>query len=998
MQKWLVTVIVAAMACGLAGYGMAGDNVFDDGDMERVRTIPGENPDLPAVPAENAPPGWSASPADAVSVVSDAHSGKFAIKLSSQGKSTILNYFLPTMISDGVISFFYKINSEVKKGNLIFYAISWKNTEMDPRASVAIPLSDADGKWHKASFRFNFKTQHQAIVLAPRMSGEGADNVTADWIIDDIEVRELDPALAVNRVFADKVIALVGDDVGISAEITNSGGGTLEKVKVTLSGADAGVSGAKPFEYEEIRATKVEKSEWTVKAAKPGMLKITVQVSAPGFKTVKAKINVPVIEKYPEIAKIYEIPAGAIVTQDYACFSNAKLRLYFPKTKDGFGPGFLYLKRDGWGLAGVTGLPHYAIVETKEGGMEYVSGLSQKATAAGGEALALEAAIKDDGGTLWKFEYRITPADKDKVLLVSAVSPDKDAGFFHFRGPWLSLGTGSFGTQRKMALFSGVEYLTPEEQSSNYLFHSPPDDLRFAPPAYMPTVPLIAVETPLGLVSILWSQVQAWADGESYPRSYFGSPNRFEKQDNTTMGLFAMSNADKRKPNILVSTAPFKLKKGNRLRLEAALFASTAGNILDAQDEWITLFGIPPMPAGRSFDEELKWMGEKTGIVWPSLRAEIGSATGSARKSMKSQNPDGSWGYVPNANAIKYYKDPNVLKMQEEKRKLVGNPDAFTFDWYGKPGDKACGISAWELLNVLKGALYTGDTEFLESGIRGLEYVRKNFVRPEGAQVWEIPLHAPDILPSGMLPECFILAYRATGDKTYLDDAVFWARTGINFVYLWSAPDRKAMAFATIPIIGSTLFNGSWTGVPVLWCGMWYARGILYLSKYDNSRPWRQIGEGITRCCMQQQVYYGDPKKGRWFCYPDVWNILDDNYGGADINPGDITRNIRIMNDNPEIASAVLQFNNQKVIVCTEARIKSFGAIADGIRIDLGDGPANAHVSVSRTVTVKAVRINGAEVPAVENYTDTGFRKLSGNGVTFINAAPNAVVEIVISQ
>ena len=190
MRKWLVFGLTVAMACGLAGNGMAGDNVFDDGDMERVRTIPGENPDLPAVPAENAPPGWSASPSDAVSVVSDAHSGKFAIKLSSKGKSTILNYFLPTMISDGVISFFYKINSEAKKGNLVFYAISWKNTEVDPRASVSVPLSDADGKWHKAQIDFYYTQPRDGLMLAPRIACEDASEIPVEWTIDDIEIIE----------------------------------------------------------------------------------------------------------------------------------------------------------------------------------------------------------------------------------------------------------------------------------------------------------------------------------------------------------------------------------------------------------------------------------------------------------------------------------------------------------------------------------------------------------------------------------------------------------------------------------------------------------------------------------------------------------------------------------------------------------------------------------------------------------------------------------------
>gem|GEM_PF-1961370 len=1004
MKDYLPIIFCFMLVFGLVKRAAAtelnlGENLFPEGDMESVNTVPGENPQLPAVPAEGAPPGWSCSPGDALQVVTDAHSGKFALKLSSKkGEPVWANYFLPSSIYDGVITFYYKISSPQKKGNLIFYAISWKNAEVDPRASVSCPVEEAgDGKWHKATLQFNFKNPHNAIVLAPRIATEGADAIPAEWIIDDIEVRELGPMLKISKVLCNRVIALPGDSVDITIEFTNDGGGVLKNVQASIAGGEA--TGLKTFKFEEIKSKEVQAASWRVVAKKPGLVIFYARVFADGQRMVQTEVPIPVLESYPDISRIYTIPAGISITENYACFSNSCLKLYFPKLKDGYAPGLLYVKRDGWGLAGTTGFLHQVIVETK-GGSERVSAFSQNAkkiTVDGRDCLVLEVVSQDKNGNKWHFDYRIVPAEKEKVNLISSAYAERDAGVFHFRGPWLVLGEGSYGAKRNMVLFSGVEYLTPEESSSNYLYHAPPDDLKYAPPAYMPTVPLFAVETPLGLISLLWTQMQEWTQGEFYPRQYFASPNRFENQDNTSMGLFAINPVDKNKPNVLVSCQPYKLKGKQALKLEATLWIKSDGNIYDAVDEWIAQFGLPPMPRTKTFEEELKWMGESTEIVWPNLRAEISSLSAAAKKSLKSQNPDGSWDYKPHPNAVKWYKDPNNKKIIEAKAKLVGNPDAFSFEWYGKPGDKASGVSAWELLNVLKAGLYMGDTEYLEAGLKGLEYVRKNFKRPEGAQVWEIPLHAPDILPAGMLPECFILAYRATGDKSYLDDAVFWARTGISFVYLWNAHDRDVMAYATIPIYGSSFYLGTWNGVPVQWCGMWYARGILYLSRYDNSRPWREIGEGITRCCMQQQVYYGDPKKSRWFCYPDVWNVTANWYGGADISPGDITRNIRIMRGNPEISTRLVSYKGKKVFLSSEGEILNAEPTDRGVRIVLGEGPPTNHVVIGKTVTVKEISINDSPAALVSNYTDEGWRKTGTSG-TFVNTKPKSILDVIFEE
>src|SRR5204863_491502 len=71
--------------------------------------------------------------------------------------------------------------------------------------------------------------------------------------------------------------------------------------------------------------------------------------------------------------------------------------------------------------------------------------------------------------------------------------------------------------------------------------------------------------------------------------------------------------------------------------------------------------------------------------------------------------------------------------------------------------------------------------------------------------------------------------YRATGDTRWLHDAVYWAETGVPFIYLCSLPDKPMMLGATIPVFGSTFYTPSWLGMPVPWCGLLYAYHVFHL-------------------------------------------------------------------------------------------------------------------------------------------------------------------------
>ena len=225
---------------------------------------------------------------------------------------------------------------------------------------------------------------------------------------------------------------------------------------------------------------------------------------------------------------------------------------------------------------------------------------------------------------------------------------------------------------------------------------------------------------------------------------------------------------------------------------------------------------------------------------------------------------------------------------QPEGARYAFHPDA-PRRALGPDGGIAVGIAAAPTENLLNLALRTGDRRTLEAGLRGLAFMDQ-FDVPRASQVWECPLHSPDILASGQACRAYLAGYRLTGDAAYLRKAVFWARTGLPFVYAWRAPELpKMMSYATIPIFGATFYTGSWFGVPVQWNGLDYANACIELARYDRSFPWRAIGEGITISGINQQ----STRPTDYGTYTDNWNMVTNTECvGCMLAPGAIMANV----------------------------------------------------------------------------------------------------------
>jgi hypothetical protein len=254
----------------------------------------------------------------------------------------------------------------------------------------------------------------------------------------------------------------------------------------------------------------------------------------------------------------------------------------------------------------------------------------------------------------------------------------------------------------------------------------------------------------------------------------------------------------------------------------------------------------------------------------------------------------------------------------------------------------------------------------------------ERFRVPRGGQTWECPMYEPDILAAANAIRACVEGYRVTGDSRWLHDGVYWAETGVPFVYLWSLPDRPMMLGATIPVFGSTFYTHSWLGMPVQWCGLVYsyelwrlageleragaaglraASGESPLRASLGFRPqdWKRLVELITVSALHQQI----PEGAKAGTYPD--SISDfSRRNPAFLNPEDILVNLFALGGHdPDIRTARQRSSEGDWTVSSGVEVEELSRTGRQsrflVRPYAGDG---AHVLVSG-VLPSEVRVDG---------------------------------------
>jgi hypothetical protein len=207
--------------------------------------------------------------------------------------------------------------------------------------------------------------------------------------------------------------------------------------------------------------------------------------------------------------------------------------------------------------------------------------------------------------------------------------------------------------------------------------------------------------------------------------------------------------------------------------------------------------------------------------------------------------------------------------------------------------DHANGLGATQVAQILEAATLSADPELMARSLALLDRQTVLYAGtvPRGAQTWEVPLHTPDILASAYMVKAYTLGYMISDRSEYLEQARYWAWTGVPFIYLANPTDGAVGPYATIAVLGATNWQAPiWLGQPVQWCGLVYASALQQLSQYDPDGPWGQIAEGITAAGLQMTWPATDEK--RQGLLPDFFHLRAQVSDGPAINPGTVQAHV----------------------------------------------------------------------------------------------------------
>ncbi|HPP52150.1 MAG TPA: hypothetical protein PK777_04295, partial [Thermoguttaceae bacterium] len=490
---------------------------------------------------------------------------------------------------------------------------------------------------------------------------------------------------------------------------------------------------------------------------------------------------------------------------------------------------------------------------------------------------------KTDGqGARWRLEVRFSLGPEDRLVQAEyRLQCDQPRKLLHFQGPMLSV------LQRREAVFPGLEWLVDEEVSSSNLdiAEDHPDRVRRVVHPQMITIPAVGLDTGQGVVGLLWDN----RPRPDRPAVVFDSPDRLHHRRSHVVGLFLPPVPDYVPVNERTARRPYPMEPGKPLEICCQLYADGAAkDVLVPIEEWIRRYGLPapaPLPHGGYREEIAFSMQAYLHSLWDVESKTWWTTKGGGKMSHQGRPP----AFVADLLLGELLSPDRALaaecrKRAEEVVPLIGGPvrlDAqrwpgrfdlavanpshagqllasrgsdgawrFDADYEPKEGpfvgmdyhqlgpDEALevGTCARKAYEVLRYARIAGDMEVYRQMAPTLE-VMGRFRAPRAAQVWEVPVHTPDVLAAADAVDAFLEAYWISGQQRWLDAAVEWARRGLPFIYLWEDSEKPFLLGASIPVFGATWHRGSWFGRPVQWNGLRYAAALLKLAPHDQTLP-----------------------------------------------------------------------------------------------------------------------------------------------------------------
>lgn len=613
--------------------------------------------------------------------------------------------------------------------------------------------------------------------------------------------------------------------------------------------------------------------------------------------------------------------------------------------------------------------------------------------------------FRDADGAKWQLTQNFSAAN-GAIDVETTVVVDADRAVIWLPTFTLLAGAASFGTNKTQAVFAGLEFLENEPSSSEADIIGPgsrrkvPDSLKIA-------FPLMAVAANGAYVGLIWEQ-------NANTSALFDSPDRVFNSGGHAMGiLFPGSDPALREDGSLLPYGGVILRAKEKLVARAMIIGARGNTTIPAVQEYVKRRGLPALPkTDYTAQEFLKleahgWLDSKIrdsakfrhavgnnfgsaavadAPLWMDwLAAQISNRdlnsrlTNSAREALALVPP-------PNYNnaAVGHIRHPvealiygaveeNAASALAQGRSHLG---AFAADGsiqYRAPAKgldlakthwsrEANGLAATHVTTILDRAAFSGDRELLKEGVRLLRALDKfRDTVPRGAQTWEVPLHTPDILGSAYLARAYLMGYELTGEREFLEQAKYWAWTGVPFIYLTSPTAGPVGVYSTTPVFGATQFVApNWIGLPVQWCGLVYGDAIRRLARFDQDGPWLKLANGIAAAGVQHTHTAAEPDLQGLL--PDSFDLRAQNRNPVPINPATLLPEAIQFYGFPAVYDFRTLFNRRLRVHCpgpiTDVREKR-----DSVRFRAESWPKKPwHILINGFEKRPTIKVEGREV------------------------------------
>lgn len=537
---------------------------------------------------------------------------------------------------------------------------------------------------------------------------------------------------------------------------------------------------------------------------------------------------------------------------------------------------------------------------------------------------------QDGDGVRWEIAQNFSVAAVPGAINIKtqlAVQRDRSVAFV----PMFMVfpGAGTLGAGKGQGLFAGLEYLENEPSSSEADVVGPASK-RQVPDTLKITFPLMAIQNEGRYLALTWQPEPRFG-------AVFDSPDRLFGSGGHVMGLiFPGCDGKNRAEGNLLPRAGHLLRAKEPLVLQATLLGGLGQSLAPAVAQYVSLDGLPRLPEAKTdvqqyvslaavgwLDSSIRegnlfrhavapnfalgpaadaavwmdWLASQAGP--PELLGRLREAAKAALAPIAPQNLDATGiGHVryPVASLIYGHVAENAAHSSQVGHQLLGSFDKDgSARYHARPGgpdfarthytNEANGLTARVVADLLEAAAFSGERELLVSGLERLRAMDKfrNGV-PRGAQTWECPLHTPDILAAANLVRAYTLGYELSGERDFLEQARYWAWTGVPFVYLVNPAPGPVGPYATIAVFGATQWRAPvWLGLPVQWCGLVYAEALYRLARDDPNGPWKRLADGITLSGMEQ--CWPASHSAQRGLLPDSYVLRAQRRNGPAINP-----------------------------------------------------------------------------------------------------------------